>query len=118
MGSRSGCLLWWGRLLFGISLGSSTAALIGLSAALAFAATALGLLVAAVSRTREQTLPLSLATTLSLAALGGLWWPISLVPDWLHEAQFRALVSGYQPSHPKHGGGGAFYVRIRRIRER
>ncbi len=76
-------LLWWGRLLFGISLGSSTAALIGLSAALAFAATALGLLIAALARTREQTLPLSLATTLSLAALGGLWWPISLVPDWL-----------------------------------
>jgi DNA-nicking Smr family endonuclease len=40
-----------------------------------------------------------------------------LVPEWLHEAEFRALVSGFQPAHPKHGGGGAFYVRIRRIRE-
>jgi ABC-type multidrug transport system permease subunit len=76
-------LLWWGRLLFGISLGSSTAALIGLSAALAFASAALGLLVAALAATREQTLPLSLAITLSLAALAGLWWPIGLVPQWL-----------------------------------
>lgn len=40
-----------------------------------------------------------------------------LVPDWLHESQFRALVSGFQPAHPKHGGGGAYYVRLRRIRE-
>lgn len=76
-------LLGWGRLVFGISLGSSPAALIGLSAALAFASASLGLLVAAAATTREQTLPLSLATTLSLAALAGLWWPIALVPDWL-----------------------------------
>lgn len=40
-----------------------------------------------------------------------------LVPDWFHESEFRALVAGYQPAHPKHGGGGAFYVRVRRIRE-
>ena len=26
----------------------------------------------------------------------------------------RALVSGFQPAHPKHGGGGAFYVLLRR----
>jgi DNA-nicking Smr family endonuclease len=41
-----------------------------------------------------------------------------LVPEWLHEAEFRSLVSGFQPAHPKHGGGGAFYVKIRRVRER
>jgi DNA-nicking Smr family endonuclease len=40
-----------------------------------------------------------------------------LLPEWLHEAEFRALVSGFQPAHPKHGGGGAFYVRLRRTRE-
>jgi DNA-nicking Smr family endonuclease len=39
-----------------------------------------------------------------------------LVPDWLHEAEFRAHVSGFQPAHPKHGGGGAFYVKLRRVR--
>ena len=39
-----------------------------------------------------------------------------LVPEWLHEAEFRALVSGLQPAHPKHGGGGAYYVKIRRQR--
>ena len=40
-----------------------------------------------------------------------------LVPDWFHDAEFRAIVSGYQPAHPKHGGGGAFYVKVRRLQE-
>lgn len=40
-----------------------------------------------------------------------------LVTEWFHEAEFRSLVAGFQPAHPKHGGGGAYYVRIRRIRE-
>lgn len=76
-------LLLFGHFAFGISLGRSPAALLAMSAAIAFAAAALGLVVAALARTREQTLPLALATTLGLSALGGLWWPISLVPGWL-----------------------------------
>ena len=39
-----------------------------------------------------------------------------LVPEWLHEHEFRAHVAGFQPAHPKHGGGGAFYVKLRRTR--
>jgi DNA-nicking Smr family endonuclease len=39
------------------------------------------------------------------------------LPEWLHEAQFRTHVSGFQQAHPKHGGGGAFYVKLRRTRE-
>ncbi len=35
-------------------------------------------------------------------------------PFWLEEAQFRIHVVGYQPAHPRHGGGGAFYVRLRK----
>lgn len=40
-----------------------------------------------------------------------------LATGWFHEPEFRRFVSGFQPAHPKHGGGGAYYVRIRRIRE-
>ena len=40
-----------------------------------------------------------------------------LVTEWFHEPEFRSLVAGFQPAHPKHGGGGAYYVRIRRIRD-
>jgi DNA-nicking Smr family endonuclease len=40
-----------------------------------------------------------------------------LVTEWFHEAEFRGMVAGFQPAHPKHGGGGAYYVRVRRIRD-
>ncbi len=36
------------------------------------------------------------------------------VPQWLSEPELRNLVIGYQPAHPRHGGGGALYVRLRR----
>ena len=39
------------------------------------------------------------------------------VPQWLNEHHFRNHVVGFQPAHPRHGGGGAFYVRLRRIAE-
>jgi ABC-2 type transport system permease protein len=91
-------LLIAGRLIFGISLGPSPTALVVLAAALAFAAAALGLLVAALASTREQTLPLSLAVVLGLAALGGLWWPIALVPLWL-----RTLGEGFFPTWAMYG---------------
>ncbi len=38
------------------------------------------------------------------------------VPEWLAEPEFRHRVVGFQPAHPKHGGGGAIYVRLRRNR--
>lgn len=38
-----------------------------------------------------------------------------LVSEWLHEPEFRQHVSGFQPAHPRHGGGGAFYLRLRRV---
>lgn len=40
-----------------------------------------------------------------------------LVTEWFHEPEFRNLVAGFQPAHPKHGGGGAYYVRVRRNRD-
>jgi DNA-nicking Smr family endonuclease len=36
------------------------------------------------------------------------------VPMWLHEEAFRKHAVGFQPAHPKHGGGGAFYIRLRK----
>jgi DNA-nicking Smr family endonuclease len=37
------------------------------------------------------------------------------IPGFLHETQFRVLAIGYQPAHPRHGGGGAIYVGLRRM---
>jgi DNA-nicking Smr family endonuclease len=40
----------------------------------------------------------------------------SAVPRWLQESEFRAHIAGFQPAHPKHGGGGAFYIWLRKKR--
>ncbi len=36
------------------------------------------------------------------------------VPMWFHDVEFRQHIIGFQPAHPRHGGGGAFYVKLRR----
>ena len=40
-----------------------------------------------------------------------------LLPEWLHEPVLSRLVNGFQPAHPRHGGGGAYYVHLKRRRE-
>jgi DNA-nicking Smr family endonuclease len=41
-----------------------------------------------------------------------------LVPDWFHDSEFREHIAGFQPAHPRHGGGGAFYVKLRKKERR
>ncbi len=36
------------------------------------------------------------------------------VPHWLAEPAFRALIVGYAPAGPAHGGEGALYIQLRR----
>jgi DNA-nicking Smr family endonuclease len=38
------------------------------------------------------------------------------VPQWLALAEFRVYVSGFEEAHLAHGGEGALYVRVRRVR--
>jgi DNA-nicking Smr family endonuclease len=38
------------------------------------------------------------------------------VPQWLSLPEFRSLVVGFEEAHIGHGGEGALYVRIRRVR--
>jgi linearmycin/streptolysin S transport system permease protein len=76
-------LLAWGHVVYGVSLGGSPAAFLVLTAAAVFATVAAGMLVAGVARTREQTLPIGLSLVMALSALGGLWWPQSMQPEWI-----------------------------------
>lgn len=39
------------------------------------------------------------------------------VPGWLATPPFRLLVSAHEPAATRHGGEGALYVRLRRLRE-
>lgn len=40
-----------------------------------------------------------------------------LVPHWLADPIQRRHVLGYEEAGPRHGGGGALYVRLRRVRD-
>ncbi len=42
----------------------------------------------------------------------------SLIADWLNSDEAQNYIIGWQPAHPKHGGGGAVYVRIRNKNKR
>jgi ABC-2 type transport system permease protein len=77
-------LLAWAHWVFGVSLGTSPLGFLLLTAASVFAVVAAGMLVAGLARSREQTLPLGLSLVMALSALGGLWWPQSMQPDWMN----------------------------------
>jgi ABC-2 type transport system permease protein len=76
-------LLAWAHWVFGVSLGTSPAAMLLLTATSVFAVVAAGMLVAGLAQSREQTLPLGLSLVMALSALGGCWWPQSMQPEWM-----------------------------------
>lgn len=40
-----------------------------------------------------------------------------MVPHWLRLPEMRGLVLGFEEAEQRHGGSGALYVRLRRLRE-
>ena len=37
-----------------------------------------------------------------------------MVPRWLNEPDFAALIAGATPAHVRHGGDGALYIYLRK----
>lgn len=74
-----------GYFLFDVSLGPEPWALLLPIAGIAFAGTAFGLVVAAVARSRDSILPLGTIGIVTMAAIGGCWWPIDLEPLWMRQ---------------------------------
>jgi ABC-type Na+ efflux pump permease subunit len=72
-----------GYVMFGISLGRTPAALTLPAAAIAFAGAAFGLVVAGIGRTRDAVLPVGAIVIMTMAAIGGCWWPIDFEPAWM-----------------------------------
>jgi len=72
-----------GRIAFGVSLGPEPWALALPTTGIVFAATAFGLIAAGATRSREAVLPLGAIVILTMAAVGGCWWPIDLEPEWM-----------------------------------
>jgi ABC-type multidrug transport system permease subunit len=72
-----------GRLVFDVSLGPQPWALLLPIVGIVFAGTAFGLIVAAMATSREAVLPLGSIVIVTMAAVGGCWWPIDLEPRWM-----------------------------------
>lgn len=70
-----------GVALFGVNLGDHPLALIPILIAFAFCCGSLGLLFGVLLRTEQQVMGLGILTIMILAALGGCWWPLEVVPQ-------------------------------------
>jgi ABC-2 type transport system permease protein len=77
---QMGLLIGVGALVFGVNWGRSPAALILVVVAFGLAATAFGLLLGALARTRSQASGLTTMFAMLMAALGGAWWPLEITP--------------------------------------
>ncbi len=82
-----------GHFAFGMWVGNSILGLITLIVATAFAATGLAMLIASVCKTRAQASGVSLLIVLSMSALGGSWWPLYIVPEWLQTVAHVTLTA-------------------------
>jgi ABC-2 type transport system permease protein len=73
-------LIAGGELLFHVGWMVSPGAVAAVSVAFALAVVSLGLLLATLVRTRGQAGSLTMGLALSMAALGGAWWPLEITP--------------------------------------
>jgi ABC-2 type transport system permease protein len=72
-----------GRLLFGIDITSNGGNLLLVMVLSAAAATGFGMLIAAFAKTPSQAGALAMMLILSMSAMGGAWFPTSLMPSWI-----------------------------------
>jgi len=84
-------LLGW--LVFGQSPGSHPVAVLGVLALMVAAASGVGIILGATLKRAKQAAAVGIAATLALAALGGCWWPLEILPRAMR-ALALALPSG------------------------
>ena len=102
----------FGRLAFGMDLGGSPLGLLAVSAAVALAATGMGILMASLAKSEAQLTGLSVLLILLMSSLGGSWWPLELVPDFMRRlAHFLTInawaVDGFDDLFRHGRGAGA-----------
>ena len=87
-------------LLFGMDFGNSLLGLLLIAMAFSLTTTALTFAIATQVRTQGQASQLTTLLALSLAALGGAWWPLSVVPETMrlvgHVSPIAWAMNGFQ----------------------
>jgi ABC-2 type transport system permease protein len=78
-------IIFWtfGILVFHVDLGLSPSAVIILSVLMVLMSATFALMLATLARTLRSAASLAVITSLTLAPLGGCWWPSFLYPEWL-----------------------------------
>ena len=77
-------VLWTvGILGFGIDLGASPTAVIVISALMVLASAGFGVMLASMVRTVGSASSAGVLASLILAPIGGCWWPLFIVPEWM-----------------------------------
>ena len=77
-------VLWVvGIFAFDIDLGAAPAAVILISVLMVLASSAFGVLLASFVNTVNGATSASVLSSLVLAPVGGCWWPLFIVPDWM-----------------------------------
>ena len=76
--------LWvLGIFAFSIDFGASPLAVIAVSVFMAVASSAFGVMLAALVHTVKSASSAAVLASLTLAPLGGCWWPLFITPDWM-----------------------------------
>ena len=78
-------ILFWvvGILAFKVDLGQSPLAVIVLSLLMVIMSSAFAVMLATLAKTQRSAGSLAVVTALILAPLGGCWWPLFILPEWL-----------------------------------
>jgi ABC-2 type transport system permease protein len=87
-----GVLFLAGHVLFGIEIGSQAGLLALVCVFAAAACTSFGMLIAAVSPTPESARGLSTFVILLMCAVGGAWFPVSFMPEFIQRFSRLTLV--------------------------
>lgn len=74
-----------GKIIYGLDLAPHIVPLVVLSVAAAAACTGFGMLLAAISKSQEAANGLSTLLVLSMSAIGGAWFPVSMMPAALQK---------------------------------
>lgn len=78
---QSAYLLVTGRFLFGVHLGDPLGAVLLVLLVYSWVASSFGLLLGSVVRDEEKIVGLCVLSSLVMAALGGCWWPLEIMPE-------------------------------------
>jgi ABC-2 type transport system permease protein len=78
-------IIFWGVgiLAFHVDLGQSPLAVIVLSLLMVVMSSAFAVMLATLAKTQRSAGSMAVVTALILAPLGGCWWPLFILPEWL-----------------------------------